>query len=91
MGSFTPSMLVSENMLKVLAHSRVVQFEVRPKVRVCKLLRILTNLKSAVRSEFVKLYSMRLSKLQGTAAPPSSVPLFPCSKSSMFNNFIYKI
>ena len=36
--------------------------------------------------EFVKHYSMRLSKLQGTAAPPSSVPLVPCSKSNMFNH-----
>ena len=38
------------------------------------------------RSELVKLYSMSLSKLQGTADPPSSVPLFPCSKSNMFND-----
>jgi hypothetical protein len=46
-----------------------------------------------VRSKFdehlVKLYSMRLSELQGTA-PPSSVPLFPCSKSNMFNDTYMK-
>ena len=36
--------------------------------------------------EFVELYSMRLSKLQGTAAPPRSVPLFPCSIRNMFND-----
>ena len=45
----------------------------------------LTNFK-----ESVKLYSMRLSKLQGTAAPPNSVPLFPCSKSNKFNDLYVK-
>jgi hypothetical protein len=33
---------------------------------------------------------MRLSKLQGTAAPPSSVPLFPCSICNMFNDLYMK-
>ena len=31
-----------------------------------------------------------LSKLQGTAAPPSSVSFFPCSKSKTFNDLCIK-
>jgi len=42
-------------------HCRVDQFEVRPKVWVCELSCILTNLKSAVRSSVDKLFKSSLS------------------------------
>jgi hypothetical protein len=85
----------------VVLQIRVVQFEVRPKVWVRELAHILTKLLVAVRSlvkvrltfksasNFIAACCMRLSKLQGTAAPTSSVPIFPCSKSNMFNDLFH--
>jgi len=78
--------------------TRVVQFEVQPKVQVRGLSRILQIWKAPfeVRSKFDKLLRVRQTlqhasvTLQGTAAPPSSVPLFPCSKSNMSNDLYMK-
>jgi len=79
--------------------TRVVQFEVQPKVWVRKLPRILTNLKSAVRSS-VKVWRTFKSSSNFTACvcqnckgqqpPPSSVPLVTCSKSNMINELCMK-
>ena len=74
--------------------------EVWPKVWVHKLSRIVTSLKSAVRSS-VKLQRTfkSLSNLtacvcqncKGQQPPPSSVPLFPCSKSNMSNYYLWNM
>jgi len=66
-----------------------------------KLSRISTNLKSAVWSSVKVRWTFKNSSnltacicqnCKGQQPPPSSVPLFPCSKSDMFNlYFIYEI